>query len=461
MSNYRDDTTDIAIGVDKSWAGLTAMADDAARLADAFVLTLLVLFSDAAYANDSIDTRAAAVAKESATAHDGLLTKKIASAAFDNHAMVADRLFYQESRLLQDAAVTHEKWQSQVIKTSFVDNATAKETLMGIQRARVIIHETLTAIDRAGMFARFLSSDMAVAHDVLPAKNYAQGIVGDHALINGQWLVATRVEAAELARVADTLDTVRFASMRSQAAARASDEFLFAQQALLQDIAIATSDNFNKAKIGQTINESAAVYDTLFFNRRTNLQPLADSAIADDDANYHLTAKACWQDMAVMEGAAVCLNNLGFDAWTANTDTWAMSRYADLPIKRFVVIDGVLYGEADDGIYQMNVADSRVSASVVTGKMDFGEVLAHPTGAYLEYELNGSATMQVKTTQSGQQQAYNYALPAEQASELTNGRIVFGRGLRGRHFAFVLNFSATHGYINSLSINALPTKRRI
>ena len=31
-------------------------------------------------------------------------------------------------------------------------------------------------------------------------------------------------------------------------------------------------------------------------------------------------------------------------AWTANVDTWAMSRYQDYGFSELVVIDGVLYG---------------------------------------------------------------------------------------------------------------------
>ena len=205
----------------------------------------------------------------------------------------------------------------------------------------------------------------------------------------------------------------------------------------------------------------ARASDETWVNKSPAATLINDSAIAVDESGGRLIARNLIDNVAVLEDSylfnGVALGN----AWTANTDTWAMSRYSDLPISRLVVINGKLYGESKDGIYQMDTGTDIVDASIKTGKIDFGEALVHPTSAYLEYELNGSASMQVKTTQSGKQQSYKYPLPRERADELTNGRILFGRGLRGRHFTFVLNISATHGYLNSLAINALSTKRRI
>ena len=188
---------------------------------------------------------------------------------------------------------------------------------------------------------------------------------------------------------------------------------------------------------------------------------LDDSAVGTDESVGKLSAIDLANDVAVLDDDYLFDDTTLGNAWTANTDTWAMSRYSDLPINRLTVINGKLYGESKDGVYQMDVGADIVDASIKTGKIDFGEALVHPTSAYLEYELNGSASMQVQTTQSGKQQSYKYPLPRERADELTNGRILFGRGLRGRHFTFVLNISATHGYLNSLAINALSTKRRI
>lgn len=151
-------------------------------------------------------------------------------------------------------------------------------------------------------------------------------------------------------------------------------------------------------------------------------------------------------------------------AWTANVDTWAMSRYDSYQFHDMLVIDGVLYGINDSGVFRVN-ADSEVDAKVVTGQLDIGQgQLVHPVAAYLEYQLSGISKkleVGVTTTQSGTKQTYYYPLPNEQADYLTNGRVLFGRGLRGRHFSFEFKISGHSGYINDLSIDLTATKRRV
>lgn len=151
-------------------------------------------------------------------------------------------------------------------------------------------------------------------------------------------------------------------------------------------------------------------------------------------------------------------------AWTANADTWAMSRYDSYQFHDMVVIDGGLYGINDSGVFRVDV-DSDVDAKVVTGQLDIGQgQLVHPVAAYLEYQLSGNSKkleVGVSTTQGGTKQTYYYPLPNEQSDYLTNGRVLFGRGLRGRHFSFEFKISGQSGYINDLNIDVTPTKRRV
>ena len=151
-------------------------------------------------------------------------------------------------------------------------------------------------------------------------------------------------------------------------------------------------------------------------------------------------------------------------AWTANTETWAMSRYAPYGFDHIAAIDGVLYGCNEDGVYRLHGHTETIDAHIETGKLDLGEgLLVHPVSAYLEYELVGGdpITIDVTTTQSGSAQTYSYALPSEVAGELTNGRATFGRGLRGRHFSLSLRMTGTRGHINDLAVMHVPTKRRV
>lgn len=151
-------------------------------------------------------------------------------------------------------------------------------------------------------------------------------------------------------------------------------------------------------------------------------------------------------------------------AWTANTNTWAMSRYMPYSFDGLSVINGKLYGWNDQGVYMVDQASHLIHGLIETGKLDFGDSLVHPTAAYLEYEMSGQdkqLSIAVTTTQSGKPATYSYMLPNEQADHLTNGRVLFGRGLRGRHFSFAISIAATSAKINALSMDFTKTTRRI
>ncbi|RSZ54114.1 hypothetical protein EJU38_05520 [Pseudomonas aeruginosa] len=178
----------------------------------------------------------------------------------------------------------------------------------------------------------------------------------------------------------------------------------------------------------------------------------------------HLAAHDLVTDAVVIEDSTVGGEQDHGQAWTANVDSWAMSRYAPYTFSSLAVIDGKLYGIAADGVYALDGDSDAVAGSIATGKLDVGQgALVHPHTAYLEYELDadGTAAMDVTTTQSGSAATYSYPLERELADELTNGRFKFGRGLRGRHFTFTLRLTGRHGYINDLRVESAPTNRRV
>lgn len=151
-------------------------------------------------------------------------------------------------------------------------------------------------------------------------------------------------------------------------------------------------------------------------------------------------------------------------AWVANINRFAMSRYAPFDFDGFSVINEQLYAWNDEGVHLCNVEGELIQASIETGKLDFGESLVHPLAYFMEYSLSGqnkSIGLQIGTTQSGSLVHYNYALPSEQADYLTNGRVQFGRGLRGRHFSFKINMQGTAAELNSQSVDFSQTARRI
>lgn len=213
-----------------------------------------------------------------------------------------------------------------------------------------------------------------------------------------------------------------------------------------------------KQRVGDTIN-----INELLKQQRKSQEKINETLMAFDFNQGKNIAKQLVNDLVFIEDDSSKEKQYGY-AWTANVDTWAMSRYQDYAFSELAVINGVLYGVAEDGVYQLD-AKELIEAKLVTGQLDLGQgQLVHPLGAYLEYELSGNTRkleIGVSTTQSGTKQTYFYLLPTEKADYLTNGRVLFGRGLRGRHFAFEIKISGEHGYINDLNIDVSATKRRV
>lgn len=188
-----------------------------------------------------------------------------------------------------------------------------------------------------------------------------------------------------------------------------------------------------------------------------------DSVRFDDAVQTRLTARTDSQDYFSLYDQIKDSKDYG-QAWTANTDTWAMSRYMPYAFDGLAVINQKLYGWNAKGVFLMEAPSRSINGFIQTGKIDFGEGLVHPTAAFLEYEMAGEDNqldISVTTTQSGQPLTYTYMLPNKLANHLTNGRVLFGRGLRGRHFSFGISIAAQSAKINSLSLEFTKTARRI
>lgn len=224
---------------------------------------------------------------------------------------------------------------------------------------------------------------------------------------------------------------------------------------------ISTENYKQKLKVSQIVNDDLSISESI--NQKLRVKHFLNDILYHNDlVSEKSYAKQFINDIVFIDESEQ-LTNYG-NAWTANVDTWAMSRYQDYGYSELIVIDGVLYGVGADGVYRLD-ANSFVDAKLTTGQLDLGQGgLVHPLGAYLEYELSGSSKkleIGVSTTQSGAKQTYTYNLPTEPSNYLTNGRVLFGKGLRGRHFSFEIKIGGLYGYINDLSIDMTTTKRRV
>lgn len=322
-----------------------------------------------------------------------------------------------------------------------VEQAVASDAVLDAKRAQSLTVERGKVAERWSGVLRVVHQETAAAGDAV--------------------LDSTRSITIEQARIADEVIPQRRVSVLVSETARASDTTSQVATELLEESAAAADEATGRLRAKVLAVESAALTDEVFGGQRT-AAPVIERARIEAAVTDHLAARDIVTDGAGAEdGTWSNLSDAG-QAWTANADTWAMSRYAPYSFASLAVIDGVAYGMAADGVYALDGGAETISGRIQTGKLDIGQGgLVHPLAAYLEYELDGAAEMDVTTTQSGQAETYTYALPAEAAGELTNGRFTFGRGLRGRHFSFALRITGTHGYINDLSVNSAPTKRRV
>ncbi|HFL2074917.1 hypothetical protein APA46_21370 [Pseudomonas aeruginosa] len=324
------------------------------------------------------------------------------------------------------------------------DQAHASDEVTDQLRARVLVVETATAGDRVTGTLRVLHTDGAVVSDAVIER--VRSLAVDNAHLSDEALGTRHTFTL-------VVDSARISDSTGQAAA-----------ALFEDSALASDEAFGRLHARVLLTDTAALSDEVLDAHQAVQELLVDGARIAAMVLDHLAARDLVTDFALVDGEPVGGEQDGGLAWTANVDSWAMSRYAPYTFSSLAVIDGKVYGIAADGVYALEGGSDAVAGSITTGKLDLGQgALVHPHTAYLEYDLaaGGQVTMDVTTTQSGAAATYSYPLESEPAAELTNGRFKFGRGLRGRHFAFTLRLTGQRAYINDLSVESAPTNRRV
>lgn len=461
MSNYRDDSQDTAVAGDSTFGGFSSISDGIARITGTWLFGLAILISVSATASDEVIDSSTQVLHDSALISEQVTDAKIASqlhtdsakadeqyqhgllAVQSDSAIASDELLSGSTRstTTESAQVSDSTTSQRIVTHLITDSARAKDSITAIERDLIIHSLSIADSTTDKLQAVQLINDSAGASD--NAIGSIAALIADSAFAYGQTFTQRTVKSLSI----DNLSIV--------------DNLLFNRaDIIIDDVAIGDTTTGNFGAAG-TLIDTAVISDTVLDSIIQNTI-IMDSIAITDDVIDKLDAIVLIVDDAVIEDSVLSSGGAQGQAWTANVDSWAMSRYNPYNYNRLVVINGVLYGEADDGIYRLDQEVNAVTASIKTGKMDLGRgQLTHPANAYLEYELNGGASMTVSTTQKGIEQQYTYMLPSEMADELTNGRFIFGRGLRGRHFAFELIMIGTHGHVNDLSIEHIPTTRRV
>ncbi|MCU4436094.1 hypothetical protein KTH93_11505 [Acinetobacter bereziniae] len=445
MSSYRDDYLDIAYISDQTWMKTQSFAESFFNITSDVKHIIRVFHSDELIINDSIRDHSFIGSFDELIIQDSIVDKNKALYRFNDDLMISDSIKSQLIRIdLIEDRFTIDSEILEKNKSLIVDHLIILDQIQSRKFSYQYISENsiLKELFNGRLRARLFNNDALEIYSNVKEKIVSKTI--DYLSISNEWATKKihrdllddqlKITSNQFKKVTDNFeDLISFNEIYS--------DRLIAKDALNDQLNI--SDEFTSPKPTYSHSESISVISSEIYDHLIAKQWIFDTAFIEDEVQK---------------------NNAVGGAWTANADNWAMSRYEGYNFTEICVIDGKLYGVAEQGVYVLD-ANTHIQAKIKTGKLDLGNGnLVHPVGAYLEYELSGiSKNIQigVKTTQSGNEQVFFYKLPQEQSNHLTNGRVLFGRVLRGRHFSFEIKVNGDHGYINDINIDIAATKRRV
>lgn len=195
---------------------------------------------------------------------------------------------------------------------------------------------------------------------------------------------------------------------------------------------------------GFTFGRSFTVGDALRISSAPILQGHQEVLVADtlrvrDAVTVALHSVVTVRDDLVIEGVEI-LPATGI-AWTANTDTWAGSRYGGFELNSLAAIDGSLYGAGSAGLYAIDGADDAgvvIEASLITDQRSGGPEASLRRGGYLYAAMKADGLMgaRVFDTAGGQRHAHTYTFEERRNDELGPMRVKYGRGVKSLMWQF-------------------------
>lgn len=505
MSSYRDDLQETVVITSNTWAKWKALVVEVmkitvmttsliapAALAETIQIEDLVLdrtlqsvietiqiqdqYGDGLKANSSIQERI--------KINDHFQDSRIFAETLDDSLAVSVQIKEGMRLLASDQIRIHDQIASTLRANNHLHerlklNEQYKHRMIGhnLIEDQVQIHDVVNDQFKASIVESIQIRDVVVTDQV-----HARSQINDHLKVREQYtdvvlrsnlieevLAASdhvqeklRSGLVEQIHIADSIAGIKLSSQVIHDRLNAQDAIFAKVREAIQD-SVQVADLFQtNSYLKQSIEESLWIEDAvLAIGNNRNL--ITDSIIIQDGFNDRLHAQQNIDEWLFAEDDIQDNRSTG-NAWTANVDNWAMSRYSDFNYSSLVVVNGQLIGLNDQGIFVLDGQET-VQGEISTGAIDLGKgKLVHPLGAYLEYELSGedkALSVTVGTTQSGTQQQYTYVMPNEAAQNLTNGRVMFGRGLRGRHFSFTVSVKGSHAYLNDFNIDLTKTNRRV
>lgn len=328
--------------------------------------------------------------------------------------------------MLSDVGTLSELYSPRAtIRAELSDTGTLAVTLMP---ARAGLTETL--FDVGTLSERYSAARVAVLSDtgtlgvtLVPLRTVTETL-SDVGTLSDQWAGVREAVLADIGTLADA--------------------WRIARSALLAD-AGTLSEAFQPVRHTSTVLLEQGTLAHEWLPRVTGIAILSDEGLLSDT----------W----LPPGAAT-------DAWTANTDTWAMSRHEGLGVNSLADVAGVLFGANGTGLYAMNAAKdagTNIDAWVMTGLDDFGsEQVKRLRMMYAAASADGGLTTSVRDVANGTVSWHTFPFEARPAAAMAPQRAKLARGMRSRYWQFkVGNVSGAAFTLDSLSIIADNGSRRV
>lgn len=446
MSNYRDDTQETCVIKDNPFMKVTGITVEIARIADSDRATVLNTTADTVIVADAVFSKKVIKITDQVSVSD----------------MYSDRLI---SRInLSESLKTNDEVHSIFrINEPLTESISVQDLIFNRTKTLNNVDVQISDYTHGKVSATSQVSEKIKILDSVIANARTTEILTDTLLAKESISFALFTPITDKLSVNDTVVGTLKAFSKIDEKIKAKDQVSSISRELVTDVLLISDELLQNHIFLESIPEQIRVSETLLA-KRTVIEQVKESIQSASEiagikrAIQHLTDTVFIEDIVDDGLTAVC-------GWSSDCDSWDMSRYTDYNYEQLVVLNGQLYGVTSTGLDLMIEGSISIGAKLVTGKLDLGDGnLIHPLAMYLEYSLSGEnkgIKTTVGTTQTGVKQSFTYNLAKENSDELTNGRVVFGRGLRGRHFDFTVEISGNKGYINDLSVNITKTKRRI
>ena len=180
MSNYRDDSVDLAVASDSTWLGLNALVESIARIAAVLLVAVGVLHTDGAVAAEEVIDRRTHAIEDFAQAADEAPGRMRAAVLLADSARVTDSLSGARALLHEDSAQLGEL-VSHTIGAVLDDVATASDAVMAARTSRATSIDVARITDEAVHRMRESVADLATAGDASQGRMIGRGLTMDTA----------------------------------------------------------------------------------------------------------------------------------------------------------------------------------------------------------------------------------------------------------------------------------------